>query len=50
MVVLSLEAYSRLVNPIERALDEADYQAEADAVRMPHGEVFERVRENLNVK
>ena len=50
MVVLSLEAYSRLVNPIERALDEADYQAEADAVRMPHGEVFERVLENLNVK
>ena len=50
MVVLSLELYSRLIDPIERALDEADYRAEVDAFRMPHGEVFERVRGNLNVK
>ena len=50
MVVLSLEAYSRLIDPVERVLDEADYLAETDARRMAHEEVFGRIREGLNVK
>ena len=50
MVVLSLEAYSRLTDPIERALDEADYLAEASEKRMSHEEVFGGLREALNVK
>lgn len=48
MVVLSLEAYSRLVDPVERALDEADYLADKDSARMTHEEVFEGIRKELN--
>jgi prevent-host-death family protein len=50
MVVLSLEAYSKLIDPVERALDEADYLAEADTKRLTHEEVFGGIRERLNVK
>ena len=50
MVVLSLEAYSRLTDPIEVALDQADYAASHDSRRMTHDEVFGRIRENLNAK
>ncbi len=50
MVVMSLEAYSRLTDPVERALDEADYLAEADPRRMTHEEVFGGVRRKLDVK
>ena len=50
MVVLSLEAYSRLTDPVERALDEADYLAETSEKRMSHEEVFGGLREALNVK
>ena len=49
MVVISLDAYSRLVDPIERALDEADYMAETDSRRMTHEEVFDDIRRKLNV-
>ncbi len=49
MVVLSLAAYSRLVDPVERALDEADHLAERDSKRMTHSEVFDGIREKLNV-
>ena len=49
MVVLSLETYSRLVDPIERALDEADYLAEKDSNRMTHEEVFDNIRRKYNV-
>ena len=49
MVVISLDAYSRLVDPVERALDEADYLAETDSRRMTHEEVFDDVRRKLNV-
>ena len=50
MVVLSLEAYSRLIDPIEAALDQADYAAKHDSRRMTHDEVFGKIRENLNAK
>lgn len=50
MVVLSLEEYSRLTDPIEVALDYADYVAKNDSRRMTHEEVFGRIRENLNAK
>ncbi len=50
MVVLSLEAYSRLTDPIERALDEADHLAKSDAKRMTHAEVFDGIRETLDGK
>mgnify|MGYP002770513860 CR=1 FL=1 len=50
MVVLSLEAYSRLVDPVEYALDEADAAAENDSKRMTHDEVFGEIREKLNAR
>lgn len=50
MVVLSLEMYSKLTDPIELALDKADYVAEHDSRRMTHDEVFGKIRENINVK
>ena len=52
MVVMSLEAYSRLTDPIEQALDEADRVAEIDERRMSHEEVFGEAKEigQLQVK
>lgn len=50
MVVLSLEMYSKLTDPIEMALDKADYAAEHDSRRMTHDEIFSGSREKLNVK
>ena len=50
MVVMSLEAYSRLTDPIEMALDKADYAAEHDDRRMTHDDVFGRLRENINAR
>jgi prevent-host-death family protein len=50
MVVLSLEMYSKLTDPIEMALDKADYAAEHDSRRMTHDEIFSGIREKLNVK
>lgn len=49
MVVMSLAAYSRLTDGIEEALDTADYMAEHETKRMTHSEVFEGLREKLNV-
>lgn len=48
MVVLSIEAYSRLVNPVERALDEADWQAKNTTERLSHEEVFGTLRGMIN--
>lgn len=48
MVVLSLEAYSRLTDGIELALDEADRMAEISNERLTHDEVFGRLRRSLN--
>ena len=50
MVVLSIEDYSRLVDPTEIALDQADYLASSDSRRMTHDEVFGKLRESLDVK
>ena len=50
MVVLSLEEYSRLTDPVEIALDYADYAAKNDSKRMAHDEVFSGIREKLNAK
>lgn len=45
MSVLSRDAYSRLVDPVEYALDEADAASESDPERMTHEEVFGGIRE-----
>ena len=44
MVVMSIESYSRLTDPVERALDEADLAARTDDRRMNHKEVFDKLR------
>ena len=48
MVVLSLEAYSRLTDGIEVALDMADKAAEEDDRRYTHEEVFSKLRRRVN--
>ena len=48
MVVLSLEAYSRLTDGLEAALDEADRMAEEDNRRYSHEEVFTNLRRRIN--
>lgn len=48
MVVLSLDAYSRLTDGVEAALDEADRYAAEDNRRMSHEEVFESLRRKTN--
>ena len=49
MVVLSLEAYSRLTDGVEMALDEADRVALEDNRRYTHEEVFSNLRRKVNV-
>ena len=48
MVVLSLEAYSRLTDGVESALDEADRAAMEDDRRYTHEEVFSNIRRRVN--
>ncbi|MDY4839617.1 MAG: type II toxin-antitoxin system Phd/YefM family antitoxin [Lachnospiraceae bacterium] len=48
MVVLSLEAYSRLTDGVETALDEADKYAEENQNRYTHEEVFSNLRRRVN--
>lgn len=48
MVILSIEQYSALVDPVERRLDEADRAAEATGTRYTGDEVFTRVRERIH--
>ena len=48
MVVMSLEAYDKLTDPVERALDEADRLAEDSDERMTHEEVFQAIRSRIN--
>lgn len=47
MVVLSLEAYSRLTDGIEADLDMADKAAEEDDRRYTHEEVFSNLRRRV---
>lgn len=48
MVVLSLEAYSKLTDGVETALDEADLSAENDSRRYSHDEVFGNLRRKIH--
>ena len=48
MVVLSLEAYSRLTDGVETALDEADQFAAENEKRYTHEEVFADLRRKIN--
>ena len=50
MVVLSIEAYEKLTNQVEYALDYADYMAEHDSTRFSHEDVFSRVRANIDAE
>ena len=48
MVVLSLEAYSKLTDGVEAALDEADRYASENEKRYTHEEVFSNLRRRVN--
>ena len=48
MVVMSLEAYSRMSRNVEQALDAADEYAESTDYRMSHEDVFDRLRSQVN--
>ena len=48
MVVLSIEAYSKLVDDVESKLDAADKAAEEDSKRLTHEEVFSKLRRKIN--
>ncbi len=48
MVVLSLETYSRLVDPLEYDLDLADFAAAHDSRRLSAEEVYNSIKENIN--
>jgi prevent-host-death family protein len=50
MVVLSLDAYSKLTDGVETALDEADRLADEDGRRMSHEEVFGKLRRKINAQ
>lgn len=48
MVVLSLEAYSKLTDGVETTLDEADRAALNDDRRLGHEELFSNLRRRVN--
>ena len=48
MVVLSLEAYAKLTDDVEQALDEADEAAEHSTNRYTHEEVFTKLKRRIN--
>lgn len=48
MVVLSLEAYSKLIDGVENALDQADQLALENETRLTHDEVFSKLRGSIN--
>ena len=50
MVVMSIEAYSKLVEGIETALDAADSYAKENDGRMTHDQVFSGLRGMLDGK
>lgn len=50
MVVLSLEAYGKLTDDIEMALDAADKQAESTTKRLTHKQVFDNLRNTASAK
>ena len=42
------DSCSKLVRNVEMSLDEADKLAEETSVRYTHGEVFEKIRKQVN--
>ena len=48
MVVLSLDAYAKLTESVEFALNEADRMATENKVRLSHEEVFGNIRRRVN--
>ena len=48
MVVLSIEAYSNLIDGVEEALDLADAAAAENDARLSHDEVFGKLRAMVN--
>jgi len=48
MVVMSIDAYSRLTQNVEQSLDEADEYAKENSNRLSHEEVFGNLRSQLN--
>ena len=48
MVVMSIDAYSRLTDDVEYALDVADKQAKETDVRYTHDELFCKLRGAVN--
>ena len=48
MVVMSIEEYSRLTDPVEMALDQADMQATSSSKRLSAEEVFSAARKAVN--
>lgn len=47
MVVMSIDTYSHLTDPVEAALDEADVYAETHAERLSHEEVFDKLKDRV---
>ena len=48
MVVLSLDTYSKLVEPEEHVMDVADDAATSTEIRFSHEQVFEELRNTIN--
>lgn len=48
MVVMSIETYSRLTDPVEDALDEADEYAAAHSERLTDEEVFTKLKKRVS--
>lgn len=48
MVVMSIEAYSRLTESIDDALDVADKMSEETTERFTHEEMFSKLRGEIN--
>ena len=48
MVLMSLEQYAQLTDPVELALEEADQASALSDVRYSSGEVFSRVRRRIH--
>ena len=48
MVVMSIEAYSKLTESVEDALDVADRMAEETTERYTHEKMFAKMREAVN--
>ena len=50
MVVMSIEAYSRLTEPEKYIMDETDKAAASTSKRLTHEEVFGSLRGKINAK